>query len=237
MPNTIYHAADSRGKTKIGWLDSSHTFSFGSYQNMQRVHFGVLRVLNDDIIEGGTGFGAHPHSDMEIISIPLSGSLKHKDNMGNEVVIKTGDIQVMSAGTGIQHSEYNASSTEPCGFLQIWLFPNQKSVKPRYDLFSYNTNLENQWQQLLSPNQDEEGVWIHQNAWIHLGKMSAGIQLTYALKNPKNGLYIFVLKGAVKIYDQILNPRDGFGITDLDHVEIEAVQNAEIIVMELPMNI
>ncbi|MBK9270384.1 MAG: pirin family protein [Saprospiraceae bacterium] len=237
MANTVYHAAETRGKTKIGWLDSNHTFSFGSYQNNQRIHFGVLRVLNDDVIAGGSGFAAHPHSDMEIISIPLSGSLKHKDNMGNEVVIKTGDIQVMSAGTGIQHSEYNASSTEPCSFLQIWIFPHQKSVKPRYDLFSYDTDLENQWQQLLSPNQEDKGVWIHQNAWIHLGKMSEGIQLNYALKNPKNGLYIFVLNGTVKIYDQILNPRDGFGITDPDHVEIEAVQNAEIIVMELPMHI
>jgi len=237
MPNTIYHAADSRGKTKIGWLDSSHTFSFGSYQDMQRVHFGVLRVLNDDVIEGGTGFGAHPHSDMEIISIPLSGSLKHKDNMGNEVVIKTGDIQVMSAGTGIQHSEYNASSTEPCGFLQIWMFPNQKSVKPRYDLFSYDRKLENQWQQLLSPNQEDEGVWIHQDAWIHLGKMSEGVHLNYTLKNPKNGVYIFVIKGAVQIMNQDLKARDGFGITELEHFEVEATQESEIIVMEIPMSI
>ena len=169
---TVLHKADTRGHANHGWLDTHHSFSFANYHNPERMHFGVLRVLNDDRVAEGRGFGTHPHDNMEIISIPLEGDLEHKDSMGNVAVIKEGDVQVLSAGTGISHSEYNMNQDSEVKFLQIWVFPNKKQVEPRYDQISVrDIEKENQLYQILSPSMDDQGVWIHQNAWFSLGKL------------------------------------------------------------------
>lgn len=236
MANTILHKANTRGDANHGWLHSKHTFSFANYYNPERMHFGVLRVLNDDIVAPGMGFGTHPHDNMEIISIPLEGDLEHKDNMGNVTVIKNGDIQVMSAGTGITHSEYNKNKDKQVKFLQIWVFPNKKSVKPRYDQITLKHNdRKNKLQQILSPNTDDDGVWIHQNAWFHLADFDKGTSKEYKFKSKGNGLYVFVLKGELKVIDQVLETRDGFGIWDTDKVILTAQSQTEFLLMEVPM--
>lgn len=234
---TILHKANSRGDANHGWLHSKHTFSFANYYNPERVHFGVLRVLNDDYVAPGKGFGMHPHDNMEIVSIPLEGDLEHSDNMGNVAVIKHGDIQVMSAGTGVMHSEYNKNNDAPVKFLQIWIFPNQKNVKPRYDQISLKMNeRQNRWQQILSPNPDDDGVWIHQDAWFHIGKFERGFSLNYDVKKPGNGVYAFVLNGEVAIEGEPLGERDGFGIWDTDRFTLQAISDgAEVLLMEIPM--
>jgi len=236
MTNTVIHKAETRGHANHGWLNSMHTFSFANYHNPERMHFGALRVLNDDTVEAGMGFGKHPHDNMEIISIPLEGDLEHKDSMGNVSVIKHGDIQVMSAGTGIFHSEYNKNKDIRVKFLQIWVFPNKNNVTPRYDQITLNiADRHNNLQQILSPNPDDEGVWIHQNAWFHLGNLDKGFSTDYKLKAKGNGVYAFILKGDVTINDQVLNTRDGFGIWDVESFSIKADSDAEILLMEVPM--
>ncbi len=237
MENTVLHKAGTRGHANHGWLDSHHTFSFANYHNPDRMHFGVLRVLNDDRVDAGMGFGTHPHDNMEIISIPLEGDLEHKDNMGTNTVIKKGDIQVMSAGTGISHSEYNRNSDKLTKFLQIWVFPNKRNVTPRYDQITLNeAERHNKLQQVLSPNPDDEGVWIHQDAWFHLGKFDKNITTEYKLKKEGNGIYAFVLEGDFTISDIALNRRDGLGIWDTDSITLKAdSQDAEILLMEVPM--
>ena len=238
MANTVLHKAETRGHANHGWLNSHHTFSFANYYNPERMHFGVLRVLNDDIVRGGNGFGRHPHDNMEIISIPLEGDLEHQDSMGNIAVIKNGDIQVMSAGTGITHSEKNKSLSNEVKFLQIWIFPNKKNVEPRYDQLTLNAeDRKNKLQQILSPSQDDDGVWIHQDAWFHLGSLDEGNNQTYQLKKEGNGVYIFVINGEITVGDQKLNNRDGFGIWDVSEINILADTNAEVLVMEVPMKV
>ncbi|WP_395767547.1 pirin family protein [Aquirufa sp.] len=239
MKTYEFHAADSRGAANHGWLQSYHTFSFANYYNPARVHFGTLRVLNDDTVSGGMGFGQHPHDNMEIISIPLSGDLEHKDSMGNTTVIRHGDIQVMSAGTGIYHSEYNHSKEETVKFLQIWVFPNKKNVTPRYDQVTLNVaDRQNQLQQILSPSPEDAGVWIHQDAWFHLGKFDQDLQANYSIKKPGNGVYVFVLSGSFDLDGQTLATRDGLGIRDAAAIEIKALtSDAEILLMEVPMQI
>ena len=233
---TVLHKANTRGHANHGWLDSHHTFSFANYYNPERMHFGVLRVLNDDMVAPGRGFGTHPHDNMEIISIPLEGDLEHKDNMGNTAVIKNGDIQVMSAGTGIYHSEYNRNKDKDVRFLQIWVFPNEKGVKPRYDQITLDTSmLKNQFYQILSPSADDEGVWIHQNAWFHLGEFESGKEIKYDYKKEGNGLYVFVINGNATVEGQTLNRRDGFGIWDTSSVKIETSSDAKLLLMEVPM--
>lgn len=237
MAKAVLHKADTRGNANHGWLQSRHTFSFANYYNPERMNFGVLRVLNDDTVAGGMGFGTHPHDNMEIISIPLEGDLEHKDSMGNTTVIRNGDIQIMSAGTGIRHSEHNKNKNEQVKFLQIWILPNKRNVTPRYDQITLNTaDRKNKFQQVLSPNADDEGVWIHQNAWFHLADFDKGTAQEYKLKAKGNGLYIFNLKGDLKIEGQILHTRDGLGIWDTDTVSITAESNAEFLLMEVPMN-
>lgn len=236
MKNYILHKANTRGEANHGWLHSFHTFSFAGYRNDERNNFGNLRVLNDDTVAAGMGFGAHPHDNMEIISIPLSGDLAHKDSIGSQEIIKQGDIQVMSAGTGITHSEYNANSDKEVKFLQIWLFPNKFDVTPRYDQMTF-PEIRNELVQIISPNQDDAGLWIHQNAWFHLGKVDTGFETIYELKNPENGLYIFIIEGDVTIDDKELNKRDAVGITNAESVSIKANANAEILLMEVPMKI
>lgn len=237
MANTILHKANTRGNANHGWLDSKHTFSFANYYNPERMHFGVLRVLNDDTVSAGMGFGTHPHDNMEIISIPLEGDLEHKDSMGNTAVIKHGDIQVMSAGSGITHSEYNRNKDQQVKFLQIWLFPNKKNVAPRYDQITLNAaDRKNKLQQILSPNANDEGVWVHQDAWFSMGRFDENVKANYAFNKKGNGVYAFVLKGSFKINETELNERDGLGIWNTDAIEITSLSNdAEVLLMEVPM--
>jgi quercetin 2,3-dioxygenase len=236
MENTVLHKANTRGNANHGWLQSFHTFSFASYHNPDRMNFGVLRVLNDDTVAAGMGFGTHPHNDMEIISIPLEGDLEHKDSMENATLIHNGDIQIMSAGTGIQHSEYNKNRDSQVKFLQIWILPNKKGVTPRYDQITLKKeDRKNKLQQIVSPNEDDEGVWIHQNAWFHLGDLEENFETEYILKDKNNGLYIFVFNGDVTANSQELNTRDGFGIWNAETVKIKATSNAEVLLMEVPM--
>lgn len=238
MDNTILHKAATRGHANHGWLNSHHSFSFANYYNPERMHFGVLRVLNDDTVAPGMGFGTHPHDNMEIISIPLSGDLEHKDSMGNIATIRHGDIQVMSAGTGIQHSEYNRNKDAEVKFLQIWVFPNKKNVTPRYDQITLDIkDRHNTLQQILSPSANDAGVWVHQDAWFHLGTFDKEVSSDYQLKKAGNGVYAFVLKGDFMIADTEVNSRDGFGIWDVTNVPIKALsQDAEILLMEVPMS-
>ena len=232
----VLHKAGTRGHANHGWLNSYHSFSFAGYYNPERIHFGALRVLNDDSVAAGMGFGTHPHDNMEIISIPLSGDLKHKDSMGNETVIKQGDIQVMSAGTGIAHSEMNANKDKEVKFLQIWVFPNQKNVQPRYGQITLDeSKMNNQLLQVLSPNADDEGVWIHQDAWFSLGNLEQGVITDYQLKGTDSGVYAFVLEGDVTINGESLNKRDGLGISETDTLHITADSAARLLLMEVPM--
>ncbi|MBY0244474.1 MAG: pirin family protein [Sphingobacteriaceae bacterium] len=235
----VIHKAETRGAANHGWLQAKHSFSFANYHNPERMHFGVLRVLNDDIIDGGMGFGTHPHENMEIITIPLEGDLAHKDSMGNASVIKYGDVQVMSAGTGISHSEYNSNADLKVKLLQIWVFPNQKNVVPRYAQISLNLNdRKNKLQQIVSPNSNDEGVWIYQNAWFYLSKLDKNVEINYELKNKNNGVYVFVIEGDIAINQQVLNKRDGFGIWAVEKLNIQSnSENTEFLLMELPMEI
>lgn len=238
MANTVLHKANTRGHANHGWLDSHHTFSFANYYNPERMHFGVLRVLNDDHVDAGEGFGTHPHDNMEIISIPLEGDLEHKDSMGNVTTIKHGDIQVMSAGTGIYHSEYNKNKNTLVKFLQIWVFPNKKNVTPRYGQITLNVaDRKNKLQQIVSPDPDGEGVWIHQDAWFHMGNFDEGTSTEYSLHKKGNGIYVFVLNGDVVVEGQELNTRDGFGIWDVNKISILNKSNSELLIMEVPMTV
>lgn len=233
---TVLHKAATRGHANHGWLNSYHTFSFAGYYDASRIHFGALRVLNDDTVAAGMGFGTHPHDNMEIISIPLSGDLKHKDSMGNETIIKQGDIQVMSAGTGISHSEMNANRDKEVKFLQIWVFPNQKNVQPRYDQITMDeSKMKNNFLQVLSPLKDDEGVWIHQNAWFSMGLLDKDTSLNYQLNNKDNGVYAFIIDGAVTINNEALAQRDGLGISETDAFTVTASENAKVLLMEVPM--
>lgn len=239
MENMVLHKSETRGHANHGWLNSYHTFSFSNYYNPERMHFGVLRVLNDDTVSPAMGFGKHPHDNMEIISIPLEGDLLHKDSMGNEQVIKHGDIQVMSAGTGIYHSEFNKNSNAAVKFLQIWVFPNKRNVTPRYDQLTLNiADRKNKLQQVLSPNPDDEGVWIHQNAWFHLGNFNRGASANYRVKASGNGVYAFVIKGSFEIGGQPLQTRDGLGIWNTPEITLQATaDNSEILLMDVPMSV
>ena len=235
---TIYHAANTRGVANHGWLKSKHTFSFANYHNPERMSFGALRVINDDQVLGGQGFGVHPHHDMEIISIPLSGKLSHGDSIGNKGVIETGEIQVMSAGTGITHSEMNGDAHEPVKLLQIWVIPNKMNVRPRYQQMSLADIIQpNQFNQVLSPNPDDAGVWIHQNAWFNLGEFDQGQMPTYRLNNTNHGVYAFVISGQVVINGQTLDARDGLGVWNTEEFTVNIVDKAYVLLMEVPLNI
>ena len=234
---TIYHAADSRGDANHGWLKSKHTFSFANYHNPELMGFGALRVINDDFVIAGQGFGKHSHRDMEIISIPLSGKLGHGDNIGNNGIIETGEIQVMSAGTGITHSEMNADDHEAVSFLQIWVIPNKMNAEPRYQQIRMDELMKpNAFNQILSPNSDDAGVWIHQDAWFSMGDFDKGVTETYQLKNPNNGVYIFVISGKVVINGNTLDTRDGLGVWDTKNFTMDVLDGAKVLLMEVPIN-
>lgn len=231
------HKASSRGKADWGWLETYHTFSFSNYYNPERMRFGVLRVLNDDKIQGGKGFGMHPHDNMEIITIPLKGALRHLDSMGNSEVIKAGEIQVMSAGKGITHSEFNAHPEQTVELLQIWIYPNIKDVEPRYDMIALNLeDRTGKLRQIVSPNKDDEGTWIYQNAWFQIGYFSEGMDFNYAPKLPGNGLYIFVISGSFSVNGVDLFERDGMGIPTAQIAQFRAKSAAsEILIMDVPL--
>lgn len=234
---SIFHAASSRGHADHGWLNANHSFSFASWYDPSRVHFGMLRVLNDDIVAGGEGFGMHPHNDMEIITIILKGALEHKDNMGNGSVIKPGDVQVMSAGTGVLHSEFNPSKDEATNLFQLWIFPKEKGIKPRYDQRTFNVaDRKNKIQTVVSGFKTGDELYIHQDAAISLADLGKDTELKYAMKSKENGAYIMVINGAVEIEGQNLQQRDAIGVWESENVSIKASENAEIIIIEVPMN-
>ena len=233
---TILHKSESRGHANHGWLDTYHSFSFANYYNPERVRFGALRVLNDDIVAAGEGFGTHPHDNMEIISIPIRGDLEHKDSMGNQGVINTGELQAMSAGTGIFHSEFNKNKDKDINFLQIWVLPNKKNVKPRYEQISLvDIEKSDEFYQVLSPNPNDQGVWIQQNAWFHMGDLSEGWEGSYELKDKHNGVYFFVIEGSLTVAGQKLNKRDGLGVSETDKIDIKTDRITKLLVMEIPM--
>jgi redox-sensitive bicupin YhaK (pirin superfamily) len=232
----VVHSEDSRGSADHGWLQAKHSFSFAGWSNPERVQFGALRVLNDDIIQGGMGFGTHPHDNMEIITIPLKGDLEHKDSMGNTAVIKEREIQVMSAGTGVYHSEYNKNQDKEINLLQLWIFPNKRNVAPRYDQIPIHTlHKKNEPFQILSPYPDDDGVWIHQNAWFHLLDLDAEHATYYDLKAEGNGVYAFVIEGEVEIGEQLLGARDAAGISEIATFELVAHRDAQVLLVEVPM--
>ena len=234
---TTLHKADSRGKADHGWLNSNHTFSFASYHKPERVRFGLLRVLNDDIVQPGEGFGTHPHDNMEIISIPLKGALAHKDSTGAEHVINTGDVQIMSAGSGLYHSEYNASKKDEVNFLQIWIFPKERDIEPRYDQKTYIVDeRRNKFQLVVSPEKDNGSLWINQDAYFSLVNLEKGKDVSYNINKKGNSVYLFLLEGSITAAGEDLGKRDGLGIEDTDEVTISANENSELLLIEVPMN-
>lgn len=234
---TIYHPASDRGHANHGWLDSYHSFSFAQWYDPAKVQFGALRVLNDDRVAGGTGFGTHPHDNMEIVSIPLSGDLRHQDSTGKKAVIREGDVQIMSAGTGIAHSEVNHSQDQEVRFLQIWVFPKEKNITPNYDQKSFPREARiNKLQTVVDP-QGEEGVKINQDAWFRLGRFDRNTDLTYQISRPANGVYVFVLEGQAEIAGQVLGRRDAMGVSDVESFDIELKADTEILLMDIPMKV
>ena len=233
---TIVHKANERGHANHGWLNAYHSFSFANWYNPEKVKFGMLRVLNDDTIAAGMGFGTHPHDNMEIITIPLEGDLAHKDSMGNGTTIKSGDIQVMSAGTGIQHSEFNPNHDQHTKLFQIWLFPKYRNVEPRYQQITLDKSLEkNDFAQILSPNPDDAGVWIHQDAWFYLSDFDADFSKKLSLKKEGNGFYIMNIEGEIEVNGEKLERRDAVGIWETNEIEIKANTAAKFLVIEIPM--
>jgi len=233
---TIFHPAKDRGHANFGWLDSNHSFSFGQWYNPEKVHFGALRVLNDDIVTGGAGFGTHPHDNMEIVSIPISGSIAHKDSTGTDGIIETGDVQIMSAGKGIRHSEYNASKNDSVNFLQIWVLPKLANIQPRYDQKKFSeTDRTNKWQVVVSPDEKEGGVWINQDARFSLSLLQAGKELEYSNTFKGNGVYLFVIDGEVEAAGQKLDKKDAAGISETDRFTIKANKDSKILAIEVPM--
>ncbi|KIA87629.1 pirin family protein [Flavobacterium sp. AED] len=231
--------SDTRGKADFGWLKANFSFSFGNYHNPERVQFGMLRVLNDDTIAGGTGFGTHGHANMEIITIPLEGGLMHKDSMGNEGVIRFGEVQVMSAGTGVEHSEMNASQKDNAKTLQLWVFPDKEEVTPRYDQKSFDIeNQINTFVNIVSPKDSNDGnaLWVYQKTFFYLGIFDSNTTTTYEVKIPQNGVYLFLIEGEIEVNNQILKARDAMGITDFDQFEIKIITQSKILLVEVPMN-
>ena len=233
---TVLHKAETRGRAEHGWLHSRHSFSFADYYDPERMGFGALRVINDDIVAPGAGFGTHAHDNMEVISIPLQGSLRHEDSMGNVQVIRQGEVQIMSAGTGIRHSEYNASDVDPVNFLQIWVIPKQRDIAPRYDQQEFPAaNREDRFQTVVAHDSEDGAVWINQDAWFSLGDFRAGHRERCRLHSDESGVYVLVLEGEVEVAGQCLGRRDGLGISESDEIEIAAATDCQLLVMEVPL--
>lgn len=235
---TIFHPAVERGSADFGWLKAKQSFSFGRWYDPEKIHFGALRVLNDDLIQGGQGFGTHPHDNMEIVTIPLKGALAHKDSTGGNGIINAGDVQIMSAGTGVTHSEFNASKTDDAQTLQIWVFPKNKNIKPCYDQRSFGSTREkNSWQVVVSPDEKDGGLWINQDAVFAIADIDSGNTLIYKNKFAGNGVYFFLIEGSVIINEKQLEKRDALGVSDADNITVTASSNATILAIEIPMNI
>jgi redox-sensitive bicupin YhaK (pirin superfamily) len=236
MQTKLYKAGD-RGTADYGWLKPNYYFSFAQYHDPKKVHFGLLRVLNDDFIAGGGAFGTHPHDNMEIVTIPFSGALKHKDSTGGEGVIKAGDIQIMSAGTGVQHSEANASATEPVTLFQVWIFPKERNIKPRYDQRNFDTNERvDKWQVIVSPKEEDNALWINQDARFALTSLEAGKELNYSNAFEGNGVFLVVISGSVNVNGEQLHKRDAMGISGTDEFTITANETSELLAIEVPMD-
>jgi redox-sensitive bicupin YhaK (pirin superfamily) len=234
---TILYKASERGAADHGWLNAKHYFSFAGYYDPQKVHFGLLRVLNDDIVAGGGGFPTHPHDNMEIVTIPFTGALQHKDSTGGNGLIKSGDVQIMSAGTGVQHSEFNASKTEAVNLFQLWVFPKKKNITPRYDQRNFSTTDRiNKWKFVVSPNETDNGLWINQDARFALTKLEAGKELTYNNAFKGNGVFLVVINGFAKVNGVELSKRDALGIYDTDSFTVTTTEDTELLAVEIPMN-
>jgi redox-sensitive bicupin YhaK (pirin superfamily) len=234
MRKTIYRA-DERGFANHGWLKTHHMFSFANYYDVDRMGFGVLRVLNDDIVEPGMGFGTHPHDNMEIVSIPLRGTMAHKDSQGNEFTIKEGDIQVMSAGTGLTHSEYNYSNEDDLSFLQIWIFPKTYNTTPSYEEKTFQFS-QNEWVLVASPDRSLNSLPINQDCYFSLGKFSKEFSMKYKRKSDSNGLFIFLIDGKISVENESLHKRDAIGIENTDEISIYLEENSFILLIDLPMS-
>ena len=236
MKAVLFKATD-RGSADYGWLKPNYYFSFAQYHNPEKVHFGLLRVLNDDFVAGGGGFPTHPHDNMEIVTIPFSGALQHKDSTGGNGVIKAGDIQIMSAGSGVQHSEFNASATDPVTLFQVWVFPKERNIKPRYDQRNFDTNdRQNKWQTVVSPLDSDQALWINQDARFALTNLDAGKEISYSTAFKGNGVFLVVINGSVQVDGKQLNKRDALGIAESDSFSIAASADAELLAIEIPMN-
>ncbi len=231
---TIIHKANERGSADHGWLKAKHSFSFAGFYDPSKEQFGTLRVLNDDIVDASQGFGKHPHNNMEIVTLPLHGALKHKDSMGNEGIIKAGDVQIMSAGRGILHSEFNASDTEAVNLFQIWVFPKKINIEPRYDQrFFDEKDRQNKWQVVVSPEEKDNALWINQDAYLSLGNFEQ--QTNYTIHHPGNGVYIMVIEGEVEIDGNKLSKRDAIGISETEALNINVLQPSKLLAIEIPM--
>ena len=234
---SILHKAADRGSADYGWLKPNYYFSFSNYHNPEKVHFGLLRVLNDDFIAGGGKFETHPHDNMEIVTIPFTGALQHKDSTGGQGIIQAGDVQIMSAGTGVKHSEANASATEPVTLFQIWVFPKERNITPRYDQRSFDiADRVDQWQVIVSPKEADNALWINQDARFALTKISSGKSLSYTNAFKGNGVFLVVINGSVKVGEVALGKRDALAIADMDNFTINASEDAELLAIEIPMN-
>jgi redox-sensitive bicupin YhaK (pirin superfamily) len=233
---TIIHPAAERGIADHGWLKARHSFSFSSYYHPEKIQFGALRVLNDDTIAPGMGFGKHPHDNTEIITIPLSGGVKHGDSMGNEGIVKPGEVQIMSAGTGVIHSEHNASSSETLNLFQIWIMPELRNIAPRYDQkqFEVSDRL-NKFQTLVSPEKSDSTLWINQQAWLSLGKFDKASSVNYNLHIPNNGVYVMVVSGELEVAGQLLGERDAIGVSDVSVIKLKFLKETEVLMIEIPM--
>jgi len=237
MNDSVYHPADSRGLADHGWLLSRHTFSFADYHDPERVRFGLLRVINDDIVKPSMGFGTHPHENMEIVSIPLSGSLRHQDSMGNRHIITAGEVQIMSAGSGLTHSEYNNSDSEEVNFLQIWVFPEQRDIAPRYGQKRFEpADRRNRFQTLVAPERNNDAIWINQQAWFSMADLEAGSALSYVKRRPESGVYLFVIEGELTANGHPLAKRDGLGLSGPEDITLQAETAAEVLAIEVPLH-
>ena len=235
MKTTLIRS-NERGHANHGWLDARHTFSFAHFYNPEQMHFGLLRVFNDDIVAPGMGFGTHPHDNMEIVTIPLQGDLQHRDSMGNTSIIRHSEVQIMSAGSGITHSEFNPNKDQLTNLLQIWVFPKERNIKPQYGQAQFLAEgRKNKLQTVVSPTKEDVSLWVNQDVWFSLANLDASFSLPYTIKNPGNGLWIFVIKGEVKVGDLYLNTRDSLGLSDVHSTTIEALQDSELVLIDVPM--
>jgi len=234
MSTTIFHPATTRFQTDRGWVKGKHSFNFGPYFEASRQAFGPLIIINEDMVIPGAGFATHPHANMEIISIPLSGAIKHKDDTGKEAIIKTGDIQIMSAGRGIRHSELNAGHEDELRFLQIWITPNKADVPPRYQQIALN-HQPNRFNQVVSPDPEDEGLWIQQDAWLHVGEFDTNVTTAYHIKKEDNGIYVFVISGEILVKDRTLQQGDALSITGIKEIAITSGKPSKVLIIEVPL--